>query len=316
MRKDNKIILSSIFIFFLLSLYWNGKYQVQRRERYLPYRFKSTMHESPTFTPHGLFYLDGFLWISSSYNHALLKYDLETQTVVKSLDIPCFEAAGLTYDEENFWVADYSRRTIYAVSPEGVILGTYETPYSTPWGLAWDGETLWILDVYGLKEYPNIFTNQYPHSLIYKYDPETGAVSDIIESPAPFAGDIAYRNGEIVVTGCTSGKIFHVNPETGETVSWYYSPDNFPRSIAAGEGNTFFVSGMTTREIWEVNLDMKAQYKDRFKVQDVTVPLWIVIIFSIFSLPIFLDELLKKEYTKEKSVFEKNRPKKWWVFWE
>ncbi|MCK4432335.1 MAG: hypothetical protein KAV48_00215, partial [Methanomicrobia archaeon] len=246
MKKDNKILVILIFIFFLFSSYVYREYEDWKGERYLPHRFKSTVYDSPTRSPNGLFFLDGFLWVSSAADHTLIKYDLATETVVESFEIPCFEAAGLTFDGENFWVADYSKRTIYEISPEGTVLGEYRTPYSTPYGLAWDGKNIWILDVYGLEEYPDLYANVYPNSIIYEYDPENGIILDVFDSPTSFAGDIAYKNGEIAVTGCMSRKIFHVDTETKNTTSWYYSPDTVPRAIAVGEDNKYFVSGMTT----------------------------------------------------------------------
>jgi hypothetical protein len=307
MRRDNKILIVLVLILFLYCVYAYRGVLDRRGNRYIPYRFKSSEYESPTYTPHGLVFVDGFLWISSAYNHALIKYDLSTGTVVESFQIPCFEAAGLAFDGENFWVADYAKRTLYDISPQGEVLNTYRTPYSTPYGVTWDGENLWILDVFGLKEYPDIYANLYPNSILYKYDPERDAILDLIDSPAPFAGDIAYKDGEIAVTGCTSRKIYHVVIETKDQTSWYYSPDRFPRAIAAGEENSYLVSGMATRNIWNVNLDLKAQYKDYFRISDITIPLWLIIITSILLLPIVLDEIMRKEYTKKKSVYERVR---------
>ena len=234
----------------------------------------------------------------------MIKYDLATETVVESFEIPCFEAAGLTFDGENFWIADYSKRTIYKISPEGTVLGKYETPYSTPFGMTWDGENIWILDVYALEETPDPDPHAekriHPAAIIYKYDPENDKILDIFDSPTSFAGDIAYKDGELIVTGCDSRKIFHVDLETKKNTTWYYSPDNYPRAIAVGDDNIHFVSGMQTRELWEINLDMKAQYKDVFREREAIVPFWLIIITLALLFPIFLDEVAfrrKKEHS-------------------
>jgi outer membrane protein assembly factor BamB len=314
MRKANVVILVVLFILFLLSTFAYGKYDEVRREKDIPYRYKDVGFKSPTYTAHGLFFLDGYLWISSSSDHALLQYDLETETVVRSLPVPCFEAAGLTYDGKDFWVADYSKKTIYRISPEGDVLNSYNTPYSTPWGLAWDGRYLWICDVYGFKEYPDLSAALYPNSILYQYDPETDTVLKIIDSPAPFSGDIAYREGELIISGCSSREIFHIDIETGETTLWYYSPDPYPRAVAVGEDNTVFVSGMITPDIWEVFLNREAQWKDFFRIHDVRVPGWIILIFMICTIPILMDELLKRKYTKKRNVWEEEP--KWWQFWK
>ncbi|MCK4310282.1 MAG: hypothetical protein KAV80_02390, partial [Methanomicrobia archaeon] len=62
MKKDNKILVVLIFIFFLFSSYAYREYEDWKGEKYVPNRFKSTVYESPTRSPNGLFFLDGFLW--------------------------------------------------------------------------------------------------------------------------------------------------------------------------------------------------------------------------------------------------------------
>jgi exosortase/archaeosortase family protein len=306
MKSGNKKWIVVIFIFFIFALFAYREYDEWKGEKYIPNRYKNeNVYESPTYTPNGLFLIGDSIWISSGHDHSLIEYDLTAQTVVQSLDVPCFEASGLAFDGENFWIADYGKRMLYKISPEGKVLGAYRTPYSTPYGVTWDGENLWVLDVFGLEEYPNLYRGVYPDAIIYKYDPETNRILDTIDSPAPFAGDIAYKDDELLITGCTSRKIFHVNVHSKETTSWYYSPDTFPRAIAIGEGNDHLVTGMTTRDIWEVNLDKQAQYKDIRREHDVIIPFWLIIIILLLLLPIFLDELMTKKYKPDESIVEK-----------
>ncbi len=312
MKKTNKILIVAIFIFFILSIFVYKEYKEWKGEQYVPNRFKSIRYESPTHTPNGLFFENGYVWISSSHDQRLIKYDLAKGTVVESIEIPCFQAAGLAFDGENFWIADYGKRTIYKISatdsllsPKGTVLGKYRTPYSTPYGLTWDGEHLWVLDVFGMEEYPTIGEGVYPDAVLYKYDPDTNTILERIESPVAFAGDITYKDGELIVTGCTSRKVFHVDISTGETTQWYYAPDTLPRTIATAEDNKYLLAGMQTRDLWELNLDKQAQYKDIKDENGAIVPFWIIIIFSLLLLPIFLDELMKRNYTEKKGFFEK-----------
>ncbi|MBU7015082.1 MAG: hypothetical protein HXS52_09700 [Theionarchaea archaeon] len=306
MKSDNKKLVAVVFFFFLFVLYVNSEYQEWKGEKYIPNRYKNDeIYQRPTYTTNGLYFMDGSLWISSGLDKAILEFDLKTSQVIRTISVPCFETAGLTFDGENFWVADYARRTIYKVSIDGTVKGSYVTPYSTPYGLAWDGEALWILDVFGLEEYPDLFANIYPNSIIYRYNPDSGEILDFLESPAPFAGDIEYKNGEIIVTGVTSRKVFHINARGKTTSSWYYAPDSLPRAIAAGEENTYFITGMATREIFQVNLDKRAQYSDIREPSNVIIPFWSIIMVLILLLPIFLDELMTREYPRKENVLEK-----------
>lgn len=306
MKSENKKLIVLIFIFFLFCLYVDDQYREWKGEKYVPNRYKNeSVYNRPVYSSNGLYLLGDSLWISSGRDHALLEYDLATQTVIHSLDVPCFEAAGLTFDGEAFWVADYSKRTVYRISMDGDVLGTYETPYSTPFGLAWDGHHLWVLDVFGLEEYPNLYANVFPNSFLYKFDPESGQILDRIESPASFGGDIAYRDGELIVAGVTSRKVFHIDVETKNVTFWYYSPDTLPRAVALGEANHQFISGMSTREIWEVNLDERAQYKDIREERKAIIPFWLILLTCFLLLPIFLEEAMTKKYPQKESVFEK-----------
>ncbi|MBU6996861.1 MAG: hypothetical protein HXS41_11430 [Theionarchaea archaeon] len=306
MKSDNKKLVVAVFFFFLFALFANREYQEWKGQKFVPNRYKNDeIFERPTYTTNGLYYLEGSLWISSGLDKALLEYDLNTKQVIRTIEVPCFEAAGLTFDGEDFWVADYARRTIYKVAMDGTIEGSYVAPYSTPYGLAWDGESLWVLDVFGLEEYPDLYANIYPNSFLYRYDPDSGEILETLESPTPFAGDIAYKNGQIIVTGVTSRKVYHINPRSKTTTLWYYAPDSLPRAIAAGEDNTYFITGMSTREIFEVNLDKRAQYSDIRQPSNVIIPFWVIIMTLILLLPIFLDELMTREYPRKENALEK-----------
>jgi outer membrane protein assembly factor BamB len=299
MKRGNKILLVVILAFFLITNYAYKQYQERKGEQYIPHKYKMTMYEGPTHTAYGLCYLDGYLWISSAYDHALLKYDFATGEVVQTIEVPCFEAAGLAFDGENFWVADYGKRMLYEMSLEGEVLNTYETPYSTPHGVAWDGENIWILDVYGMEEAPDISLDArvYPNSQIYKFDLETGTALNVFDAPAEHAGDIAYKDGEMLVTG--DGKVFSVNVKTRRTTEWYYAPEKMPRGIAVGEGADQYVTGLASDEIWEVHTNLNAQIKDIRSEHEEIVPLWLIIIIVALLFPILLDELTfrrKKEY--------------------
>ncbi|MCK4311079.1 MAG: exosortase/archaeosortase family protein, partial [Methanomicrobia archaeon] len=53
-----------------------------------------------------------------------------------------------------------------------------------------------------------------------------------------------------------------------------------------------------------VNMDMKAQYEDVRRESKVIVPFWLIIVTLLLFLPIFIDELMKKEYRQKKSIYE------------
>jgi peptide/nickel transport system permease protein len=309
MRRSNKIIILIACIIFVAGWYGSGVYQERQGERYIPHRFTTEAElESPTRSANGLLYMDGYLWITSGYDHAILKYDLSTHQVVDSIPVPCFEATGLTFDGEDFWVCDFSKRTIYRISPQGEVVSSYETPYSTPYGVAWDGANLWVLDVYSMKEYPDISGSMdkiYPDSIIYEYDFENDVILDEFDSPTPHSGDITFKDGEIVVTG--DRKVSHITVKTRRVSLWYYVPDNLPRGITFDENNIAYVSGMSTPNIFELNLNKKAQYKEVRTEHDVPVPLWLVVVTLGIVFPVFMDELIYSSRKEKRKVTAKKK---------
>ena len=295
MKKSNAIAIVCIVIAFFVANYAYSQYEERKGEKYIPNRFHSTTRGTPTSSPNGLLYMDGCVWVSSPKDKALLKYDLSTRVVVESLPVPCFEVAGIAYDGEAFWVADYSRKTIHRISPEGEVLSSYETPYSTPYGVAWDGQTVWVLDVYGIENSPEMTGSgkDYPNSRIYKFDLETGEILEAFEAPADHCGDITYKDGEIFIAG--DRKVFCMDIRTKRIKTWYYAPDNLPRGVAVRDDTTHFVSGMDVRNIWEIDLTSRMQLKDIRKEHDVFAPFWLVIIAAAVMFPIVLDEWMHRD---------------------
>jgi hypothetical protein len=290
MKRSNMIIIVVIVAFFLGVNYGYQKYQDRRGEQYIPHRFKTTELDSPTVTPSGLVYLDGYLWISSTKDGAILKYDTASQTVIDSIEVPCFEVAGIAFDGENFWVADFGRGQLYEITMEGEVVSQYDTPYSTPYGVAYDGENIWVLDVYGIEQAPEMTggSKTYPNSKVYKFDIETGTATNIIDAPIDHGGDINYTEGTIVVAG--ERKVFFIDPRTRRITEWYYSPDNLTRGIAIKDDTTHYVSGMDVRAIWEIDLSERMKLKEFEEQSRPPVPFWLVVICVAFLFPVILDE--------------------------
>lgn len=290
MKKSNIIIIVVILAFFLFVNFGYQKYQEKRSEKYIPHRFKTTELDTPTSTPSGLLYLDGYLWISSTKEGALLKYDTESQTVIDSIEVPCFEAAGIAFDGENFWIADFGKSVLYEISLQGEVISQYETPYSTPYGVAYDGENIWVLDVYGIEQAPEMTggSKTYPNSKVYMFDIETHTALHVFEPPMDHCGDITYNEGNIVVAG--ERKVVFMDPRTRRITEWYYSPDNLTRGITLKDDTIHYVSGIDGRSIWEIDLTEKMRLEEFEEQSRAPVPLWLVVITVFLLFPVILDE--------------------------
>jgi hypothetical protein len=53
---------------------------------------------------------------------------------------------GLTYDGAFFWASSNLARRIYEIDSEGNVLSEFDSPGETPFGLAFDGENIWLAD--------------------------------------------------------------------------------------------------------------------------------------------------------------------------
>ncbi|MFV1872539.1 MAG: immunoglobulin-like domain-containing protein [Oleiphilus sp.] len=137
----------------------------------------------------GITFAENFLWNASPITDDIIKIDpvdgdnLETENALASLAFPA--PTDMTYDGTYFWIVDWQTNTINKVLPEdGTLISSIPGPSTKPsytsdpgtgsynakpFGIAWDGQHLWVSDQSDL--------------MIYRIDPVDGTPLSAFPSP-------------------------------------------------------------------------------------------------------------------------------------
>ncbi|MCU0664421.1 MAG: transglutaminase [Myxococcota bacterium] len=138
---------------------------------------------SPGPRPVGLAFDGKLLWVSDPLENKLYGVDTKAGLVTREVPSPT-GALGLAYDGSHLWVAD--GKLLHQVTTEdGTTIKSWNAPSwggegraTEQLGLAYDGQALWVSDR--------------KTDLVYRVDPETGAVLDAIVAPGPMVAGIAF----------------------------------------------------------------------------------------------------------------------------
>lgn len=139
----------------------------------------------------GLTYARNFLWNASPITDNIIKIDpvdgdnLESENTLATLAFP--SPTDMAYDGTFFWIVDWQSNTINKVLPEdGSVIATIPGPSTKPtyqsnpgvgdfnarpFGIAWDGQALWVSDQSEL--------------MIYRVNPVDGSILSSFPSPGP-----------------------------------------------------------------------------------------------------------------------------------
>lgn len=137
----------------------------------------------------GLTFAQNFLWNASPITDNIIKIDpvdgdnLESENALAALAFP--SPTDMAYDGTYFWIVDWQTNTINKVLPEnGTILSSIPGPSSKPsyqsdpgtgsynarpFGIAWDGQALWVSEQSDL--------------MIYRINPIDGSLLNAFPSP-------------------------------------------------------------------------------------------------------------------------------------
>jgi len=100
----------------------------------------------------------------------------------------------------------------------GDTVKSFPSPYSCPQGLAFDGKYLWNVDRLS--------------DMIYRIDPETGAVTDSIPTPGYVPRGLAWDGRLLWCADAEDGLIHAINPESEIVEQTIYCPISSPSGLA------------------------------------------------------------------------------------
>ena len=182
--------------------------------------------DAPGNDPEGLAWDGVFLWCGEWDSRQIYKIYPVTGKVINSFDVLKYGdiggPAGLAWDGRHLWSGSRPWAAIHQIdSRNGKQINSFSYPAEGgPGGLAWDGKYLW--------------SGNANSNTIDKIDTSTGRIIKSLKAPQPlyFVTGLAWDgkylwccgSEEIVYEKAIRNKIFKINPENGEIITYFYSP--------------------------------------------------------------------------------------------
>ncbi len=118
---------------------------------------------------------------------------------------------SVTFDGKHIWTANLAGEIFRLHRTSGKVLKRFKAPGPQPWGLAHDGELLWVTD--------------FARRMIHGLEPKTGAVRRSFPSPDPAGGckGLAHDGEHLYALGWATHKLYRLGPD-GEVLASVPSP--------------------------------------------------------------------------------------------
>lgn len=125
----------------------------------------------------------------------------ETRKIVKKIGKGLGLAWSVALDGKDVWTATVSGNIYKLDGSTGAILKELKAPSAQPWGMAFDGTSLWITD--------------FAEKRTYALDPETGIETFSFNNPDQERGakGLAWDGSALYLMGWTTGKIYKINTQ-------------------------------------------------------------------------------------------------------
>jgi hypothetical protein len=176
------------------------------------------------YGPYGVAWVNGELYQIEGRDpeiNKIWRLDPQAGAVLGSFT-PAFELNYLAFDGTNLWGTRSD--TIYHFTTDGTLLHTFDSPGTSPTGIAWDGSHLWVAD------------NTSTPTTIYKLDASdlSGAALPVVQSFAgpdnvsygmTFDGQHLWISGQSSGSALDQGRYFHqVDRATGQVLQTITPP--------------------------------------------------------------------------------------------
>jgi hypothetical protein len=155
--------------------------------------------------------------------------DDETRQVLAKIGKGLGLTWSVAWDGANIWTATLSGK-IYQLNPvTGTVVKQFSAPGSQPWGMTFDGRSLWLVD--------------FAEKRISKIDTADGTELKTFSTPDPLGGckGVAWDGRYLNIMGWTSSVIYRV--DTNGTVAGTISLQQGGRGGIAWDGRNFWVPG-------------------------------------------------------------------------
>jgi phosphopantetheine adenylyltransferase len=158
---------------------------------------------------------------------------------------PYTNPTGIVYDGHTIWSCDNLRGEIYKHDWDLKVVKTYKSPGASPTGLTWDGKHLWSCD--------------YKKRMIYQHGSKLNVIKKF-KGPGYNLTDLAW-DGQHLWVANSGGKLFKIDTN-GKTVAEYKSPYSLFTGLA-WDGKQLWVCSIHTKKIYK--LDRKMNVADSYE---------------------------------------------------
>ncbi len=150
---------------------------------------------APALNPSGLTIAGDMLVVSDDHTGRIFFTNPKTGVVESTFEAPAESATGLAFAGDTLFIL--AKGKIYRVMPDdGTILGYYDVPSKAARHMAHDGKYLWVCD--RVKDE------------LYMLVPDTGKVIAILAAPGPHAAGIAWHNGQLLNVDFQTRKVYRL----------------------------------------------------------------------------------------------------------
>ena len=142
----------------------------------------------------------------------------DTGDLISSFASPTDNPWGIAWDGEYLWISGQSSESIYKVTTLGAVIDSIPNPGDR--GLAWDGEYLWAATTVDDR--------------LYKINVETGEVVDSLDTPCSgnYPNGLTYDGELLWVSSYSELGLCGVNTNTGVKVDSISLPNVYGRGVA------------------------------------------------------------------------------------
>lgn len=149
---------------------------------------------------------------------------LHSETIDGVFPLPGYSngyyAYGLAFDGEYLWIGDDYNGMIYKMDTLGNVVSSFMGITGSNHGLAWDGEGLWCAGDYSVTH-------------LIKFNPYGSRIDSVAEN-WQYIGGLGYNGNQILVTVYypnTNNNIYLLDPTTGITIGTVSSPGTQPQGV-------------------------------------------------------------------------------------
>jgi hypothetical protein len=208
--------------------------------------------------PSGICFDGEFFWISNYAafrgNNAIYKLNSKSWQIIDS--IPSFSrwTSGIAWDGSGLWALEgtstyFPDISLIKYSPHGVVLKNIRAFYSCYFGgVAWNGTHIYyginICDVFESKD----------KSMIYKADPENGAILDSISPPSGNVNSLVFDNNYLWYYDYYTSAIYKITT-LGEVVESFAAPGGLLSGLSIAKGY-LWCADFQTKQVFQIDIGL------------------------------------------------------------